>query len=127
MGMEGGDCIERSRQTAACLAGEPVPVPGKAGGAFGITQSSLNRYENGQSTPTVEVFRKYADFFDVSMDYIFARCDEPQGKLYHYQPKVWKNGAEMEQFVEMCFDPKSPYYNRMKESVLQMFSENADQ
>ena len=37
---------------------------------LGITQSSLNRYENGQSTPTVEVFRKYADFFDISMDYI---------------------------------------------------------
>lgn len=93
---------------------------------LGITQSSLNRYENGQSTPTVELFRKYADFFDVSMDYIFARCDEPQGKLYHYQPKVWKNTTDMEQFVEMCFDPKSPYYNRMKESVLRMFSENAD-
>lgn len=57
---------------------------------LGITQSSLNRYENGQSTPTVEVFRKYADFFDVSMDYIFARCDKPEGKLYRYQPKVWK-------------------------------------
>ena len=47
---------------------------------LGITQSSLNRYENGQSTPTVEVFRRYADFFDVSMDYIFARCDEPPGE-----------------------------------------------
>lgn len=93
---------------------------------LGITQSSLNRYENGQSTPTVELFRKYADFFDVSMDYIFARCDEPQGKLYHYQPKVWKNAADMEQFVEMCFDPKSPYYSRMKESVLRMFSEKDD-
>lgn len=94
---------------------------------LGITQSSLNRYENGQSTPTVELFRKYADFFDVSMDYIFGRCDAPQGKLYQYQPKIWKNAAEMEQFVEMCFDPKSPYYNRMKESVLRMFSETADE
>lgn len=94
---------------------------------LGITQSSLNRYENGQSTPTVELFRKYADFFDVSMDYIFARCEEPQGKLYHYQPKVWKNAADMEQFVEMCFDPKSPYYNRMKESVLRMFSEESNE
>lgn len=93
---------------------------------LGITQSSLNRYENGQSTPSVELLRKYADFFDVSMDYIFSRCEEPQGKLYHYQPKVWKNAGEMEQFVEMCFAPKSPYYNRMKESVLKMFSENAD-
>lgn len=55
---------------------------------LGITQSSLNHYENGQSTPSVELLRKYADFFDVSMDYIFARCDDPQGKLYHYQPKV---------------------------------------
>ena len=57
---------------------------------LGITQSSLNRYENGQSTPSVDLLRKYADFFDVSMDYIFARCDEPQGKLYHYQPKYGK-------------------------------------
>ena len=94
---------------------------------LGITQSSLNRYENGQSTPSVDLLRKYADFFDVSMDYIFARCDEPQGKLYRYQPKVWKNAAEMEQFVEMCFDPKSPYYDRMKESVLRMFSETTDE
>ena len=94
---------------------------------LGITQSSLNRYENGQSTPTVELFRKYAVFFDVSMDYIFARCDEPQGKLYQYQPKVWKNATDMEQFVEMCFDPKSPYYNRMKESVLRMFSEESNE
>lgn len=92
-----------------------------------ITQSSLNLYESGQSTRTIELFRKYADFFDVSMDYNFARCDEPQGKLYHYQPKVWKNAAEMEQFVEMCFDPKSPYNNRMKESVLWMFSETAEE
>lgn len=42
------------------------------------TQSSINRYENGQATPTVELLRKYADYFDVSMDYIFARCDDPQ-------------------------------------------------
>ena len=47
------------------------------------------------------------------MDYIFGRCDAPQGKLYQYQPKIWKNAAEMEQFVEMCFDPKSPYYRKV--------------
>ena len=36
---------------------------------IGSTQSSINRYENGQATPTVELLRKYADYFDVSMDY----------------------------------------------------------
>lgn len=30
----------------------------------------------------------YADFFDVSLDYIFGRTDKPQGKLYENQPKV---------------------------------------
>lgn len=35
---------------------------------IGSTQSSINRYENGQATPTVELLRKYADYFDVSMD-----------------------------------------------------------
>ena len=33
--------------------------------AIGSTQSSVNRYENGQSTPSVELFRRYADYFDV--------------------------------------------------------------
>ena len=31
---------------------------------IGSTQSSINRYENGQATPTVELLRKYADYFD---------------------------------------------------------------
>lgn len=35
---------------------------------LGITQSNLKRYENWQSTPTVELFRKYTDFFGVSMN-----------------------------------------------------------
>ena len=72
---------------------------------IGSTQSSINRYENGQATPTVELLRKYADYFDVSMDYIFARCDEPQGKLYQAKPPV-ENNPELAKFVEMCFDPE---------------------
>jgi transcriptional regulator with XRE-family HTH domain len=45
----------------------------KIGALFGCKQSSINRYENGQAAPTIELLRKYADYFDVSMDYIFAR------------------------------------------------------
>ena len=56
--------------------------------AIGSTQSSVNRYENGQSTPPVELFRRYADYFDVSLDYIFARTDKPQGVTYEFKPKA---------------------------------------
>ena len=90
---------------------------------LGITQSSLNRYENGQATPTVELLRKYADYFDVSMDYIFARCDEPQGKLYQAKPPVAEGNPELAQFVEMCFDPTSPMNDKLKKTLIQMLGE----
>ncbi len=88
--------------------------------AIGSTQSGLNRYETGQSTPPVELFRAYADYFDVSMDYIFARTDKPQGKLYEYNTRQSLDNPQMRQFIEMCFDPESPVSGRMKETLLQM-------
>ena len=91
--------------------------------ATGTTQSSINRYENGQATPTVDLLRKYADYFDVSMDYIFARCDDPHGKLYEAKPPVDANNPELRKFVEMCFDPESPMNEKLKEAMLKMLGE----
>ena len=54
----------------------------KIGKLMGATQASVNRYENGQTSPPLKILLWYADFFDVSMDYIFARTEQPQGKLY---------------------------------------------
>ena len=84
----------------------------------GVKQSSLNRYELNQASPT-----RYADYFDVSMDYIFGRTDNPQGKLYEYKPKIQQNDPQMQKFVEMCFDPASPMNARLKETLLQMLGE----
>ena len=61
--------------------------------------------------------------FDVSMDYIFGRTDNPQGKLYEYKPKIQQNDPQMQKFVEMCFDPASPMNARLKETLLQMLGE----
>lgn len=77
----------------------------------------------GGVTPTVELLRKYADYFDVSMDYIFARCDEPQGKLYQAKPPVGEGNPELAQFVEMCFDPSSPMNDKLKKTLIQMLGE----
>ena len=40
----------------------------KLAGILGTQQSSINRYEQGQAVPGPEMFVKYADYFDVSMD-----------------------------------------------------------
>ena len=80
----------------------------------GVKQSSLNRYELNQASPTFETLNRYADYFDVSMDYIFGRTDNPQGKLYEYKPKIQQNDPQMQKFVEMCFDPTSPMRDSRK-------------
>lgn len=87
---------------------------------LGVKQSSINRYEQGHSAPSLETLVKYADYFDVSMDYLFARTDKPQGKLYEYRPKIATGSEEMRQFIEMCFDPQSPMSKKLKQTLLQM-------
>lgn len=89
----------------------------------GTSQVSINRYENGIGAPPIKVLYWYADYFDVSMDYIFARTDNPQGKLFEYKPKIVEDSDEMKRFVEMCFDPDSPMNERLKETLLQMLGE----
>ena len=89
----------------------------------GVKQSSLNRYELNQASPTFETLMRYVDYFDVSLDYLFGRTDNPQGKLFEYRPKIKQSDPEMEKFVEMCFDPKSPMNERLKETLVKMLEE----
>lgn len=92
----------------------------KMANIVGVKQSSVNRYENDQSSPASETLLKYADYFDVSMDYIFGRTDKPQGILYEYKPVVGTENAEFAKFVEMCFDPSSPMNEKLKQALLDM-------
>ena len=91
---------------------------------LGISQSAINRYEHNDAAIPDNVLLKYADFFDVSADYILGRCDDPQGKTYAYQPEFLKdklaNSGEWQEFVEMCFSPGSPINHKLKEMILQM-------
>ena len=90
-------------------------------------QASINRYEKGQSEPQLKTLLWYADFFDVSMDYIFERTDQPQGTTYKAEPKVvetlTQTSPEVRQFVNMCFDPKSPMNSKLKEILMGMLEE----
>ncbi len=101
----------------------------KIAALMGATQASVNRYENGQTTPPLKILLWYADFFDVSMDYIFARTDQLEGKLYEHQPKVieavTQDSKELRQFVDMCFDPASPVSEKLREVLTQMLREQS--
>ena len=44
----------------------------------GIEQALLSKFENGERTPPTETLLVLADFYDVSLDYILCRTDEPK-------------------------------------------------
>lgn len=97
----------------------------KIGQLIGVPQSSIYCYEQGQSTPSAKTFCWYADYFDVSLDYIFGRTDDPHGAHYEHNPKFKTIAPDMEKFVEMCFDPNSRMNERLKETLLTMLAETS--
>lgn len=90
---------------------------------FGLSQSSLARYEIDDASQPLELLLKYADYFDVSMDYVFGRTDNPKGASYENHVNVGMNKPEMARFVEMCFEPGSAMNERLKAALVQMLSE----
>jgi len=93
----------------------------KLGELAGLKQASVNRYEHNLAEAPYRILLWYAKYFDVSMDYIFARCDSPKGKTYENRPKI--ADENLRQFVEMCFDPASPMNEKLKETLLRLLEE----
>jgi transcriptional regulator with XRE-family HTH domain len=94
----------------------------KLSAALSISQSSLNRYEHDQAIISDKVLLTYADYFDVSLDFICGRTDKPEGKLYTGRPQIGEDNEELRQFIEMCFDPKSKMSVKLKDTLYRMMS-----
>ena len=88
---------------------------------LGVKQASITKYEQGLAAPGVEILRRYADYFHVSMDYIFARTDDENDS------KRLAADQETQRFLEMCFDPKSPVHAKLKQTLLQMLKETKNE
>jgi transcriptional regulator with XRE-family HTH domain len=91
---------------------------------LGVEQSTINRYEHDNGMPAHERLLHYADYFDVSLDYIYGRTDNPQGKSYDFEPDVLKeqftDKAQMERFIEFCFEPGTAGNEKLKAVIADM-------
>lgn len=45
--------------------------------AVGLSEIAIQNYENQRRKPTFDVLIALADFFDVSLDYLVGRSDDP--------------------------------------------------
>ena len=95
---------------------------------IGTVQSNINKYETNKTFPPPSTLLWYADYFHVSMDYIFGRTDDPSGAQYGDAPIVHQEHSlineEARQFVDMCFNPEHPMSARMKTLILRMLMES---
>ena len=46
----------------------------------GIEQALLSKYETGERTPPTETLVRLAEFYNISIDYILCRTDNPDVK-----------------------------------------------
>ena len=42
------------------------------------TQNTISRYENGKNEPGIRELIQIADYFNISIDYLLGRTDNPQ-------------------------------------------------
>ena len=43
-----------------------------------LTQNTISRYETGEREPGIAELIKIADFFNISVDYLLERTDDPR-------------------------------------------------
>ena len=91
------------------------------------SQASVAKTENGKIAPSLKLLLNMAEYFDISMDYLCCRTDQPQGKLFECKPRLNVASEDMKQFIEMCFDPSSPFNGKLKETLFKMMEESKNE
>lgn len=64
---------------------------------FFLNKSSISKYEKDKNLPENQLLIKIADFFEVSVDYLLCRTDQP--KLLPSNPKPTTCGDFLESYV----------------------------
>lgn len=91
----------------------------------GSNQTTIAKMEMGQTRPSVDILIWCADYFDVSMDYLCCRTDNPHGATYEARPRV-KITNDMKRFIEMCFDPKSQASKQLRQALIETMEANME-
>ncbi|RYM02776.1 XRE family transcriptional regulator [Sporolactobacillus sp. THM7-7] len=62
----------------------------EAASRFGITNFQLSRYETGKANPDPDLIAKFAEFYEVSSDYLLGLSDirnpekQPEGEMFFW-------------------------------------------
>ena len=88
----------------------------------GCTQSAINRYEHGEAEAPYKSLLWYAEYFNVSLDYIFGRtndCEElHEDSAEEREERL--DDREWAMLVELCFTKGTASHEKLKGFLLGM-------
>lgn len=87
----------------------------KIGKMCGITQNAVFKYENGVSFPPMNILLFYANYFNVSLDWLFGRCDNREGKAYSGISR--SNQDRMDAYTEEILDESTSLGKKLMEII----------
>ena len=88
--------------------------------ALKMSKSSINMYERGEREPGLDLLEAIADFFNVDMDYLMGKSDNPQKYLYN-----GANGVTLTADEETLLDMYRGFNDEGKEKLLDTASDMA--
>ena len=68
----------------------------------GSNQSAINRYETDRAAVPYRMLIWYAQYFDVSMDYIFGLCDDKRGRIVTVSPEGAEEYVRRADSIDSC-------------------------
>ena len=77
----------------------------------GSNQATVAKTETGKTAPSLKLLMGMAEY-------------QPEGKLFECKPRLKYTSEDMRDFIEMCFDPASPFNGKLKETLFKMMEES---
>ncbi len=93
----------------------------KLGKMLGCTQNSVFKYESDINFPPKKILIKYADYFSFSLDWLFGRCSNMEGRLYSGVNS--DKESEIRSLADSIFKEGTVGYERLKNIVDKIVSE----
>lgn len=85
-----------------------------------VTQTSINKYENHNTEPEIEILKRLADYFDTAIDYLVGHSDQ------RYRPDKMLNDRLTPREAQLLSDFRAlpEEKQRCVEQVARLFSKD---
>lgn len=88
------------------------------GKIFGLAESTIGMYERDERRPDFELLNKFADYFEVSTDYLLGRTNTPilsQQEKEEAEFQAFANNPKLNVFYKELLDSEEEAVERLRE------------